>query len=307
MMAETSLARIAQPDTRRIKALVLNGLTSPHSKRAYGLALDDFLGWYEATGRARLDKASVNAYRAHLLDRGLAPSTINGRLSAVRKLAVEASDNGLIAPELAAGVQRARGVKQSGARVGNWLSKSDAQKLLNQPTPNTLKGLRDRAILAVLLGCGLRRTEVASLTFDHIQQRDARWVIVDIVGKGNRVRSVPAPAWAIAAIQAWQRAAGLSDGLVFRRINKGDRIASDRMTAPSIRDVVKTYSLRIGLDDIPPHDLRRTPAKLAHKGGAALDQIQLSLGHASIQTTERYLGVEQDLHNAPCDALGLGL
>ena len=306
-MAENALVRIAEPDVHRIKSLVLDGLTSPHSKRAYGLALDDFLSWYEATGRERLDKASVNAYRTHLLDRGLAPSTINGRLSAVRKLAVEASDNGLIAPELSAGVQRAKGVKQSGTRVGNWLAKDQAQRLLNQPTPNTLKGLRDRAILAVLLGCGLRRTEASLLNFHHIQQRECRWVIVDLVGKGGRVRTVPMPSWAVAAIQEWQRAANLTDGLIFRRVSKGDRITGDGMTSQAIHDVVKRYARRIDQDEIAPHDLRRTHAKLAHTGGAALDQIQLSLGHASIQTTEAYLGLEQDLHNAPCDKLGLSL
>jgi len=67
------------------------------------------------------------------------------------------------------------------------------------------------------------------------------------------------------------------------------------------------FSIAMGFGKIAPHDLRRTFAKLAHKGGSALDQIQLSLGHGSIQTTQRYLGVEQDLTDAPCDRLGLRL
>jgi integrase len=74
----------------------------------------------------------------------------------------------------------------------------------------------------------------------------------------------------------------------------------------AIADVVGAYAVPLGID-VAPHDCRRTFAKLALKGGARLDQIQLSLGHASIRTTERYLGVEQDLTDAPCDRLGLRL
>jgi hypothetical protein len=116
-------------------------------------------------------------------------------MSAIRKLAVEATDNGLLAPELAAGIQRVKSAKSIGVRMGNWLSLKQAQALLNVPDITTTKGLRDRAIIAVLLGCALRRSEVAALTMSHIQQRDGRWCIVDLVGKHNRVRTVPMPAW----------------------------------------------------------------------------------------------------------------
>jgi len=153
---------------------------------------------------------------------------------------------------------------------------------------------------------GLRRSEVAELSFDHIQQRVGRWVIVDLVGKGNRVRTVPIPSWAKVAIDERTHTAALDGNFVFRSINKGDNISGNSMTAQAVHDVVKHYSEALGIE-IAPHDLRRTFAKLAHKGGSGLDQIQLSLGHASIKTTEKYLGVEQDLHDAPCDRLGLNL
>jgi integrase len=100
-------------------------------------------------------------------------------MSAIRKLAAEAADNGLIAPELAAGIARVKSAKSVGVRTGNWLSVRQAQNLLNAPDVATLRGLRDRAILAVLLGCGLRRSEMATLTLAHVQQRDGRWCIVD--------------------------------------------------------------------------------------------------------------------------------
>lgn len=121
------------------------------------------------------------------------------------------------------------------------------------------------------------------------------------------MRSVPMPSWSKQAIDQYATAATLSDGIVFRPINKGGRLTRDRMTEQAIYNVVVYYANQVSVGKIAPHDLRRTFAKLAHKGGSGLDQIQLSLGHGSIQTTERYLGVEQDLTDAPCDHLGLRL
>jgi integrase len=113
-----------------------------------------------------------------------------------------------------------KSVKPTGIRVGNWLSQRQAQALLNAPDITTVRGLRDRAILAVLLGCGLRRSEVAALTFAHTQQRDGRWCIVDLVGKHGRVRTVPMPTWVKVAIDAWTTAAGIAEGHVFRPVNR---------------------------------------------------------------------------------------
>jgi integrase len=179
--------------------------------------------------------------------------------------------------------------------------------LINTPDIGTLKGKRDRALLAVMIGCGLRREETAVLCLEFIQQRDARWVIVDMRGKGGRVRSVPMPSWTKVAIDEWIAAAGFVAGRLLRPVNKGDRLAGESMTAQSIFDTVKKYAAIIGVREIAPHDLRRTFAKLAHRGRSAIEQIQLSLGHQSIVTTERYLGVQQDLTDAPCDHLGLKL
>ncbi len=169
-----------------------------------------------------------------------------------------------------------------------------------------MKGKRDRALLGLLVGCGLRRSELANLLVEDIQQRDGRWVIIDLVGKHGRIRTVPMPSWAKAAVDHWVAAAGITEGRLLRALNKAGRLSHDSMRPQSVFETVVDYGARIGLK-ITPHDLRRTFAKLAHQGQAALEQIQLSLGHASIQTTERYLGVRQDLHDAPCDRLGLDL
>src|SRR5271169_99764 len=111
------------------------------TKRVYNLGLDEFFAWYGQEPRPGFAKATVNAWRAALEARGLGSVSINVRITAVRKLAAEAADNGLLAPELAAGITRIRGVKSKGVRVGNWLSIREAQKLLNAPDVSTKKGI----------------------------------------------------------------------------------------------------------------------------------------------------------------------
>src|SRR5215813_3469215 len=210
---------------RRLKSLVLDSVSSPITKRVYNLGLDEFIAWYTAAPRpAGFTKATVMAWRVALETRGLGPISINVRITAVRKLAVEAADNGLLAPELASGIARIKGVRSHGIRVGNWLSLQQAQTLLNTPDVRTKKGLRDRAMFAVLLGCGLRRSELAALTMRHVQQRDGRWCIVDLVGKHGRVRTVPMPAWTKVATDAWTSSAGVTEGNVFRTVDRGGNV-----------------------------------------------------------------------------------
>jgi integrase len=138
--------------------------------RQPGVGLDEFIAWFaEAPRPSGFTKATVTAWRVALEARRLGPISINVRITAVRKLAVEAADNGLLAPELAAGIARIKGVRSHGVRVGNWLSLRQAQALLNAPDVRTKKGLRDRSMFATLLGCGLRRSELANLTMKHVQ------------------------------------------------------------------------------------------------------------------------------------------
>jgi site-specific recombinase XerD len=290
---------------QRLKALVLDSVSSPITKRVYSMTLDEFLAWYQQEPRPGFTKATVSAWRVSLEARGLGSSSIIIRMSAIRKLAVEAADNGLLAPELAAGIVRVKSAKSVGIRVGNWLTIRQAQALLSAPDIATVKGLRDRAILAVLLGCGLRRSEVAALTFAHIQQRDGRWCIVDLVGKHGRVRTVPMPTWVKVAIDAWTSAVGLADGRVFRPVNRGDKIQGESMSEKVVWQMLQQYATDAGVPGIAPHDCRRSCAKLCRAAGGELEQIQLLLGHASVQTTERYLGTKQDLVHAPNDAIKL--
>ena len=250
------------------------------------------------------NKAAVQKYRAELETKGLAPSSINVRLSAVRRLAIEAADNGLISLELAAGICRARGARQAGVRLGHWLTKEQAERLLAIPDQQTIKGIRDRAVLALLVGAGLRRSELASLNCEHIQKRDGRWLIADLIGKQGRVRTVPLPDWARSANIVWQEAARIESGALFRRVTRHGRVSPSRLSPQAVFEIVRKSAGKLGMI-IRPHDLRRTFAKLAYIGHSPLEQIQFSLGHASVVTTELYIGTKQDLQDAPCDRLGL--
>jgi site-specific recombinase XerD len=287
-----------------IDLLVLNGISSAHTKRAYQQALEEFVIWFQACPGRHLDKAAVQSYRAELESKGLAPSSINIRISAIRRLVLEAADNGLLQPEVSAAIGRVHGARRAGTRLGNWLSREQAEELLTAPDPTTRIGRRDRALLAVLLGAGLRRSEASRLTFEHLQLRDGRWVIADLLGKHNRVRTIPIPTWCKAIIDEWAAVAGVNTGPVLLRLDKSGRVWRTRLSEQAIFTIVKTYAAALGIT-LAPHDLRRTWAHLAHKGAAPLEQIQLSLGHASVVTTELYLGVKQNLQDAPCDHLGL--
>ena len=293
-------------------ALVLDGLTSPHSRRAYGKALRDFFAWmrtlYTQSGAPLFSKALVQQYRAALLEQGLSSSTINLRLSAIRKLARELADNGRLDPAIAAAIERAKGVERRGVRVGNWLLKEQVNELLQAPSATTRKGKRDRAILALLVACGLRRGEVLALTVDQLQQREGRWVLPDLAGKGGRVRTIPIPAAVKVRIDEWLRAAEITEGRIFRSVNKGDVVTGEGIAdEKAIWRLVVEYAAETSLGSLAPHDLRRTCAKLCRKAGGDLEQIQLLLGHASVATTERYLGTTLDLDVAVNDGLGIEL
>ncbi len=312
-MDTQSTALIPQDDWYAIIDLVTQSVDSPHSKRAYSRALIDFLDWYDGNGRPGFTKATINAYREEMLQSGKSRSSINQSLSAIRKLAAEAADNGLVPPTLAYGVERVKGVKQEGVRAGNWLTKEEAEQLINTPVIRwrreeipLRKAIRDQAILALMIGTGLRRAEVAGLTWAMIQQRDGRWAIIDLVGKRGRVRSVGIPPWVKVALDRWGQTAGRQDGRIFLALNKDGSLAGvvrtkggtrtdGFLTPQAIYNVVKEHVLaaghynRKGEAALAAHDLRRTAAALALKGGADLRQIQQMLGHASITTTERYL------------------
>ncbi len=143
--------KLGLPDLDQAKSAVLNSLRSPESQPGYRHSIDEFVAWYCSEPRLSFNKTVVTRYRIHLESRQLAPGTINVRLAAVRRLAYEAADSGLLSPDLAAGIRRVKGAQKLGVRLGDWLTADEARRLWQSPGTDTLKGKRDTAILATLL------------------------------------------------------------------------------------------------------------------------------------------------------------
>jgi site-specific recombinase XerD len=293
------------PNLEQSKAAVQNSLASLSSRRSYDHAIREFIDWYCSEPRLAFNRTVVTRYRISLEQRRYAPSTINLRLAAVRRLAYEASDCGLLSPDLAAGIRRVKGAERLGVRVGNWLSAEQGRTLLAASSGSLLRDVRNRAILATLIGCGLRRAEIVTVKIEDLQLREDRWSLADLVGKGGHMRTVPIPAWVKSAIDAWIRSAGLQHGIRFRAVGKTGKVQRNGFTPKVIWSIVPNVASDCGYGAVAPHDLRRTCARLCHQAGGELEQIQFLLGHVSIQTTERYLGCKQRLRNAVNDRIGL--
>src|SRR6202140_3493887 len=160
------------PDLEQSKSAVLNNLTSPSSQRSYDHAIREFIDWYCSEPRLAFNKTVVTRYRISLEQRQYAPSTINLRLAAVRRLAYEAADCGLLSPDLAAGIRRVKGARRLGVRIGNWLTAEEGRRMIGAFGASALKQRRNRAMIALLIGCGLRRAESAALKLEDFQLRD---------------------------------------------------------------------------------------------------------------------------------------
>lgn len=297
-----TLALIAPaPPLESLIPLVTDACNSPATKRTYGSALARFFAWLPPG--STFDRATVQRYRAHLLDAGAGSSTVNLAISAIKRLAAEAAACGLLRD--ATPIQAIEGVPRRGVRAGRWLTRDRAQALLNAPDGATLMGTRDRAILALMLGAGLRRDEVARLEVRHFRQIADRWCIADLEGKGRRVRTVPLAPWCAQSVRSWLDRAELREGSVFRVLGQRGAITGP-LGERSLWNVVARYAKLAGVE-VAPHDLRRSFAQLSRRGGADIEQIQKVLGHSSVSVTQNYLGTALDLDDSPSDRVGLSL
>ena len=282
--------------------VVINSLPSPRSKRVYHMAIRHFVGYLQSQKEPVLDKLFLQTYISAMQDEGIGEASINLRLAAIRKLSREAEELKIWPETVTAAFVSVKKIPQRGKHIGNWLTLEQAQQLINAPDIAPPRGLRNRAILATLLGCGIRRNELVNLSPAQLQVREGRWVITDLVGKRNKTRTVTVPFWVKQCIDAYLAATQICSGRLFQAMCKGGRIQRDHISSESVYELVKRYGRQCGFS-ITPHDLRRTYAKLALKNGARIDQIQLNLGHESLATTQVYLGNELDLKNGPGDFL----
>src|ERR1039457_2011575 len=171
---------------------------------------------------------------------------------AVRRVAYEACDTGILSSELAAGIRRVKGAKRLGVRIGNWLTIDQARTLLDHSSAEAVRAKRDQAILAVLVGCGLRRAELAGLKAEDFQIREEHWVVADLIGKGKHMRTVPVPGWVKRAIDAWIAWAEISGWTIFRRVNRMGKVWGDGITPKAIWHIVKGAAQRAGIKNPAP-------------------------------------------------------
>jgi site-specific recombinase XerD len=257
----TTKSVLRLPDLEHAKAAVLNSLTSLDAQRGYRHAIDEFVDWYSSEPRLAL-KRMVLRYRSHLESRQLAPGTVNLRLGAVRRLAYEAADCGLLSAVLRLLFVALKAWRSWWVRLGNWLTAEQGQALWQAPDHQRMKGKRDRALRTLLLACGLTRHEAAALRLDHLPQREEHWAIVDLVGKGGHVRTVPVPDWVRTELDECIAAAAIDRGKLFRRVNQVGRTWGDGMTAKAVWHIVKESAKRI-VAKLAPHDLRRSVGRLS--------------------------------------------
>lgn len=283
--------------TTELTDLVLASVPSPHTRRSYDRGIKDLILF---AGARPVTLILLLKWRDALAKKNSA-ATVNNRITAVKRLIVEARRTKLISAELATDLLEIKGLPQRGGRTGNWLDQAQVRLLLGVPDRKTPRGKRNHCILSILVGCALRRYELTGLDITTIQQREGRWVLADLIGKGGRVRTVAIPAWVKQSIDSWMKVAKIESGHLIRRMTLEDEALSE----DAVWEIVRDAALDIGVPNFGPHDLRRTCAKLCRKKGGHLEQIQMLLGHASIQTTERYLGSTQNLKNAVNDDLGI--
>ena len=143
-------------------------------------------------------------------------------------------------------------------------------------------------------GCGLRRAELAKLEVRDIQQREEDWAVVDLIGKGRHIRTVPVPGWVKAELDAWMAAAQIADGRVFRAVNRIGSVWGTGTTEEVVWHIVKHSAKQTGLQKLAPMTCPATCSMLFHAAGGELEPTRFLLGHASGETPERHLGLSSD-------------
>ncbi len=282
-------------------AAALEALT-PHTRTAYQRQLSAFRSYCDGCGwnaptPALLRPTVLEAWLASMRLAGRSPATCKQGKAAVCWAARQAKRAGLISATDLAELAEVRVSGGGGVRQGRWLTADDLHRLVRAQRGAGVRPVRDRAILALLAGCALRRAELCDLRIEHLAEQDGEpLALVNLVGKGIKLRSVAIPLWARPYVRRWlvlyrqQCDPGPSDPLVSAVDGGGrGRATTEPLRPASVHRILRQATNAAGLPDIAPHDLRRTAAKLMEDGGAGLRAIRDALGHASVATTERYL------------------
>jgi integrase/recombinase XerD len=273
--------------------VVLASCRAYTTKQRYTRKLSLYFAWWNSVGQPRFCRDTVQNYMATLNSQ--ASFQRMHSLTALKKLASEAFYRQLIDQHTLKGIEMIESPKVCGSRQGKRLSVEEITAALAKPD-DSMAGKRDRLALALMFYAGLRRAEACTVTVAHLQVIEGRPVIANLIGKGERVRTVPIPQQVMDWAQEWIKLSGVR-GVLLRSINRWGQVSKTPMSPDSL------YLISMKYAGVACHDLRRTMGSLARKAGVELDQIQQVYGHADIRTTQGYIGGTLNLKNAVCDSL----
>lgn len=286
MNSITALATLNNTNALIYEAI--KGLLSEVDKSTgdvYFSTINEYLEWAEQNPYKRAS-VSVAAYVSYLSkDRKLSPSTVANKLSHVRRLFEWFARVGLATPLDLADVKNVKSPRHQGRRAGKWLNEDQLRQLINAPD-----NIRDKAALALMVGCGLRCSEVVGFDWEQIQEKDGKYVIVNLQRKHHRTQEyLPIPNWVISILNELPT-------------RQGRVIVT---TTRTIYNIVDRWSSYCGFS-VAPHDLRRSAATYALNKGQSITQVSKLLGHSNTTVTERYLRQDFDIA-AMADAMELKL
>lgn len=218
---------------------------------------------------------------------GRAPATINTYLSALKGTVREAWMMKQMDTESYQQILAVRAVRGSRLTRGRALEPEEIQALFRSCERDTsCKGPRDAAMLAVMFGCGLRRSEVVGLDYASILPHEQALLVR---GKGNKERLAFMPENVWQRIHIWtDTIRGEQEGPLFTRIRTGDDVTSQRMTPQAVYHILSQRRADSGINECAPHDLRRTFASMMLDNGEDLITVRDAMGHASVTTTQKY-------------------
>ncbi|MCS2151259.1 tyrosine-type recombinase/integrase [Scandinavium goeteborgense] len=270
----------------------LLSLNSPRSRQT----MASFLGIVSGIlGAASTETCNWGSLRRHhvmaicelLRDTGRATATINTYLSAIKGVAKEAWMLKLMDVESFQHIRAVGNMRGSRLPRGRALLPSEIRQLFAVcDADRSSIGPRDAAMLAVLLGCGLRRSEVVSLSIGDVVTQDRA---LRVLGKGNKERLAYMPAGTWQRLLSWiDQVRGEAPGPLFIRIRRFDSLTQERLTDQAVYHILQMRQRQAEIDKCAPHDLRRTFATAMLENGEDLITVKDALGHASITTTQQY-------------------
>lgn len=267
---------------------------APTTKAQYKKALRNYL----ATGNSLADSKALSVYAATISKSSKAflksairlwtealKTEVQAQATPDNVLSVIATEKRLEAINKSIHVEQAKGEK-----AHFWLNQTEVRQLLNACTDD-IYGQRDKVIVGLLVGAGLRREELASLKFEDVKKMGNRTVL-EIVGKGSKSRVIPINEKLANLLEEWYKIAG--DGYIARSLGM-NRELGNNLSAVQIFRITRSYGEKISKPELAAHDLRRTYAQLGYEAGIPITQISKLLGHSSIATTQKYLNLSLDL------------